>query len=52
MLALIYSNKLCTAKEVADFAVNLIPYADYSCFIPRLQKESLTEMISGLEMSV
>lgn len=50
--ALISNNKLCTAKEVADFAVNLIPYADYSYFIPRLGKEILKEMICGLEMSV
>lgn len=52
LLALICSNKICTAKEVSDFAVNLIPHADYSRFVPRLGKENLTEMICGLEMSV
>ena len=50
--ALISNHKICTAKEVSEFAVNLIPCADYTHFIPRLGKECLTEMICEMEMRV
>ncbi len=52
LCALIENNKLCTAKEASDLAVHLIPCANYSYFIPRLEKEMLKDVLGRWEMKV